>query len=59
MRILGLVIFLTGAAVTAWSVRESFTRPRAQAAWFGLLAPLGVLLALTGALLIFVPGFFQ
>jgi len=58
MRIVGLVMFLTGTAVTAWAVRESFARPKAPAAWFGLLAAVAVLVTLTGALLIFVPGFF-
>jgi hypothetical protein len=59
MRIVGIVMFLTGAAVTAWSVRESFARPKGKAALFGLLSPVAVLVALTGALLIFVPGFFN
>lgn len=59
MRILGLVMFLTGSAVTAWSVSGSFARPKGKAALFGLLTPVAVLLALAGALLIFVPGFFS
>ena len=58
MRILGLVMFLTGSAVTAWSVGESFAQSKGKSALFGLLTPVAVLLALTGALLIFVPGFF-
>jgi hypothetical protein len=58
MRIFGLVMFLTGSAGTAWTMRESFARTRGKAALFGLLAPIAVLIALTGALLIFVPGFF-
>ena len=58
MRILGLVMCLTGSAVTAWSVRASFAQSKGKAALFGLLTPVAVLLALTGALLVFVPGFF-
>jgi len=58
MRILGLVMFLTGSAATAWTVGASFARAKGKAALFGLLVPVAVLLALTGALLIFVPGFF-
>jgi len=59
MRFLGAVMFLTGAAGTAWTIKESFTRPKPAAALFGLLSPVAVLVALVGALLVFVPGFFQ
>ncbi len=58
MRIVGVLLFLAGAAATAWTVAASFDRPRPVGALFGLVAPLCVLAALVGALLVFVPGFF-
>ncbi len=58
MRILGLVMFLAGAAATAAALAASFERKGAVAALAGLAAPVAVLVALCGALLMFVPGFF-
>ena len=58
MRILGVLLVLAGSAGTAFAIRESFARPRAVGAVFGLLAPVAVVVALVGALLVFVPGFF-
>jgi hypothetical protein len=58
MRIVGVFLLLAGSVGTAVSVQQSFARGRARGALFGLLAPLCVLAALTGALLLFVPDFF-
>jgi len=58
LRILGGLIFLVGAAATAVTVHGSFTKPRPAAALLGIVAPLAVLVALTGALLLFIPDFF-
>ena len=41
------------------TINESGYKGFDAATWFGLLAPVAVLVALTGALLIFVPGFFD
>lgn len=57
MRILGALMFLIGCAGTAYSVRASFAPSRGRAAIFGLAAPVFVLLALLGGLLVFVPDF--
>jgi hypothetical protein len=58
LRILGILLFVAGAVSTTYALRESFARPRPVAALFGLLSPVAVLIALLGALLIFVPTFF-
>jgi hypothetical protein len=57
MRLLGLIAFLAASAGAAVAVRESFVRPRPIAVLLGLLAPVCVVLALTGLLLVFVPDF--
>jgi hypothetical protein len=59
MRLLGVLLFLLGSAGAAAAIAASFERPRGVAALYGLLAPIAVLVALTGALLLFVPDFFQ
>ena len=58
LRVLGAVLFLVGAAGSMAAIHGSFSRPRPIAALLGLAAPVAVLLALTGALLVFVPDFF-
>jgi hypothetical protein len=56
VRIIGAVLFLAGAAGASASVARSFAdRPWSWA--FGLVAPVAVLVALLGALLLFVPDF--
>lgn len=56
MRIVGAVLFLAGAAGASASIARSFgTRPWSWA--FGLVAPVAVLVAILGALLLFVPDF--
>jgi hypothetical protein len=53
---LGAVLLLAGIVAGGWGVFTAFERPRP---WLGAaVAPLGILCALLGALLIFVPGFF-
>lgn len=59
MRLVGVIAFFVGAAATTFAVRASFERSRPIAALAGLAAPIGVLVALAGALLIFVPDFFN
>lgn len=58
MRVLGAILFLLGGAATAWSVTRSLTDRRPRDVAFALLAPLAVVLALGGLLLLFVPDFF-
>lgn len=58
MRLLGALLFLCGSAGTAWSVAASFRERRPRDVAFALAAPLALAVALAGALLIFVPGFF-
>lgn len=57
MRILGLVLLVTGAAASAWAVKLSFERRRPLDVALALAAPLALLVMLLGAVLIFVPGF--
>lgn len=58
MRILGAALFLAGAAATAYSVWAVYHRRRPADVAFAALAPIAALVALTGLLLVFVPGFF-
>jgi hypothetical protein len=58
LRVLGALLFCLGAFATLLTVRGSFVRPRPVAALLGLAAPVAVLAALTGALLVFIPDFF-
>lgn len=58
VRILGAALFVLGAAAAAYSIRAVFHRRRPADVAFAALAPLAVLIALTGLLLVFVPGFF-
>ena len=58
MRVLGAVLFLAGSGATVYSVRASFASARPRDVLLALVAPIALLVALTGALLVFVPGFF-
>lgn len=58
VRVLGAVLFLLGSAGAAASLAASFDRSGLRAAAFGIAAPVAVLIALSGALLLFVPRFF-
>lgn len=50
-------MFIIGGAGTAAAMRASFSPSRRAAALFGLLAPVALLVALLGGLLVFVPDF--
>ena len=58
MRVIGALMFLAGAAGTGMVIRASFERARGAAALYGLAAPVAVLVAVAGLVLLFVPGFF-
>jgi hypothetical protein len=58
MRALGLVLASLGIAATVVTIDGSFRQRRPLAALLGLAAPIAVLCALAGALLLFVPDFF-
>ena len=58
VRILGAVLFLLGSAAAAASLAASLEKSGVRAAALGLAAPVAVLIALSGALLLFVPRFF-
>jgi len=51
-------MFLIGGAGTAYSAWATFHRRRPQDVFFAVLAPLVMLVALVGLLLLFVPDFF-
>lgn len=58
MQVLGTLLFMAGAAATAYSVRAVYRRSRPADVVFAVAAPLAALAALTGLLLMFVPDFF-
>lgn len=58
VRILGVILLLAGSAGTAYTTWAVFHRGRPADVAFAVAAPLAALLALTGLLLAFVPGFF-
>jgi hypothetical protein len=58
VRILGLLFFLCGGAGAAFATWAVYHRSRPQDVFFGVLAPLALLIMLTGLVLVFVPGFF-
>jgi hypothetical protein len=58
MRIVGVFAFIGFGAATAYAVHASFTRRRPLDLLFGLVAPVALIGALVGILLLFVPGFF-
>lgn len=57
MRIVGILLFVAGAAATAYSAWAIDQRARPADVAFAIAAPLCVLVALLGLILIFVPGF--
>ncbi len=59
MRILGLALAASGVVLAGWGAIAAFESPRRRALVGTLGAPLGVLLAALGAVLTFVPGFFD
>ncbi|ACY12970.1 hypothetical protein [Haliangium ochraceum] len=58
MRFLGVLLFVLGGGGTAFATWASYQRGRPQDVLFGLLAPVAMLVTLTGLLLAFVPDFF-
>jgi len=58
MSIVGLLVFIVAGAASGWLVRLSVEQPGVRGAAAGLAAPVAVLIALAGAILLFVPGFF-
>jgi hypothetical protein len=57
MRAVGAVLLLSGGAATAWCTRAAIERRRPVDIVAALLAPVAVLLALTGGVLLTEPGF--
>jgi hypothetical protein len=57
MRILGVIFVLVGGATTVWAVLGSFEKRRPLDVVCAAVAPLALVLALLGGLLLFVPGF--
>jgi len=58
MSIVGLLVFVVGGAASGLLLRLSVEAPRLRGAAAGLAAPVMVVIALAGAILLFVPGFF-
>ncbi len=59
MTVLGGALVLVGGAAAAWGVHASTTRRRPIDLIAALAAPLGVVIALLGGVLVFVPGFLR
>ena len=58
MRFLGIVMLVLGAFAAVRCTRGIFEEKRPRDVGFALLAPVAVVVAIAGALLLFVPGFF-
>lgn len=58
VRVLGVLLFVLGGGGTAYSTWAVYHRDRPHDVLFGIAAPLALLVALIGLLLMFVPGFF-
>jgi hypothetical protein len=56
--IVGAALVLVGGAGTVWGVLASTTQRRPLDLVAAIVAPLSLLVALAGGVLIFVPGFF-
>ncbi len=59
MSFVGAALVLVGGAAAAWGVQASTTRRRPIDLIAALAAPLGVVIALVGVVLVFVPGFLR
>lgn len=57
MRWVGVVLVTSGVALAGWGVKAAFESPRRRAVAGALAAPVGVLVALLGVVLVCVPGF--
>lgn len=58
MSIAGLAMFIVAGAASGLLIRLSVESPGLRGAAAGLAAPVTVAIALVGAILMFVPGFF-
>lgn len=58
VQVLGVLLFVLGGAGTAYATYATFHRKRPMDVVFAAAAPLALILALSGLLLVFVPGFF-
>lgn len=58
MRALGILLFVLGGGGTAFATWATYQRGRPQDLLFAVLAPVAMLIALVGLLLVFVPDFF-
>ena len=56
---LGVLMVLAGGAGAVWGVSASTTRRRPIDLIAALVAPVGLVTALVGGVLVFVPGFFR
>jgi UPF0716 family protein affecting phage T7 exclusion len=59
MRLLGVLLVLSGGAGTVWSITAATTRRRPLDVVAALVAPLAILAALIGGVLVLVPGFLR
>ncbi len=59
MRLFGLTLTLGGAALAAWGGVAAFESPRRRAVAGLAGGPLGVALAIVGAVLLLAPGFLE
>ena len=57
VRVLGVILVVTGGVTTAWAVVGAFEKRRPLDVVCAALAPVALLVALLGALLLFVPEF--
>jgi hypothetical protein len=58
VRVLGALLFLASGAATAYCLWAVYHRGRPADVLYAIAAPLAAVIALTGLLLAFVPGFF-
>jgi hypothetical protein len=59
MRVLGAALVLLGAAGTAFGLHAATARRRPADLAGALLAPIALLIAIAGAVTLFVPGFLR
>ena len=57
MRVLGMLLFVLAGGGTGFATWAVYRRNRPHDVFFALLAPVALLLALLGLVLLFVPGF--
>ncbi|HUS66247.1 MAG TPA: hypothetical protein VMZ28_16955 [Kofleriaceae bacterium] len=58
MTFVGVALVLAGGAGTVWGVTAAASRPRPLDVVAALVAPIALVVAMVGGVLIFVPGFF-